>query len=74
MKYVIKRDGTKEDFDIQKIKRAITLAAHAADAENPCCTSRIDLCTELAYASFDGDDCATIEEIQDAVEDILMTH
>lgn len=71
---VIKRDGTREDFNIEKIKVAITKAANAADSANPCKDGLIDLCTNLTMTAIENNDVVDIENIQDTVEQVLMAH
>lgn len=63
---VIKRDGTKEEFNADKISNALTKAFEA------CGYHAVDVNQLIAEMSFwDG---ITIEEIQDEIEEILMDY
>jgi len=74
MTTVIKRDGTKEPYDVSKIRRAITLAANASEMSGNYTEHNIDLCTNIINNDFSGRDEAHIEEIQNAVEAVLMAY
>lgn len=65
---VIKRDGTKEDFDIEKIQKAVYSAFKAVGNQMPNYLVRI---IDSLFSQLDGDTIG-VEEIQDKVEDILM--
>ena len=65
---VIKRGGTKEDFDIDKIQRAVHSAFNAEGKPMPdYLVKKID----SLFSQLDGD-AIGVEEIQDKIENILM--
>lgn len=66
--YVIKRDGTKQEFDFNKIKNAVNKsfqAEYQIDAPD-------EILDYLRVLSSTFEDGKTVEEIQDFVEDTLM--
>lgn len=65
---VIKRDGTKENFDIDKIQRAVYSAFKAVGKPMP------DYLVKMIDSLFSqlGGDAIGVEEIQDKIENILM--
>lgn len=65
---VIKRDKSKEEFDISKINRAVKKAFESCNKKMP------QYLGDMIYALFStlGGDTIGIEEIQNKVEDILM--
>jgi ribonucleoside-triphosphate reductase len=67
---VIKRDNSKEYFDINKIVNAVNKAF------NSCGETMPDYMTALLHSVFSiiSGDVISIEEIQDKVEDILMNN
>lgn len=65
---VIKRDGTKEDFDINKIQKAVYSAFNATNRIVP--NYLINMIDAL-FSQLDGDTIG-VEEIQDKIEHILM--
>ena len=65
---VIKRDGTKEEFDINKIQRAVNSAFNAVNRRMP--EYLVNMIHSLFY-QLDGDTIG-VEEIQDKIEHILM--
>lgn len=65
---VIKRDGTKEEFDINKIQRAVNSAFNAVNKRMP--EYLVNMIHSLFY-QLDGDTIG-VEEIQDKIEHILM--
>ena len=65
---VIKRDGTKEEFDINKIQRAVNSAFNAVNRRMP--EYLVNMIHFLFY-QLDGDTIG-VEEIQDKIEHILM--
>ena len=73
MYYVIKRDGTKAEFDIQKISTAITRAFEAKEKQyHP---SVIDLLALKVTSDFEPkvkNDVIAVEDIQDSVESVLI--
>ena len=71
---VIKRDGSKEEFNPKKIENAILKAFKACDyslAEYEA-NDISDFCKRLGQ--FDWKDGRSVEEIQDAVEQFLMSN
>ena len=67
--YVIKRDGSKQEFDFNKIKNAVNkafIAVHNSDAPD-------ELIDYLYAVSKTFEDGISIENVQDVVEDTLMT-
>lgn len=65
---VIKRGGTKEDFDIDKIQRAVYSAFKAAGKPMPDYLVKM---IDSLFSQLDGD-AIGVEEIQDKIESILM--
>ena len=69
---VIKRDGTKVDFDIKKIAVAITQAFDALDKEyHPTIIDMLALRVTADFAAKVKDGYITVEEIQDSAEKVL---
>lgn len=66
---VIKRDGSIEEFDIKKIRKAVRAAYESQECEMPD-----DMISELNYIFVLGDnkEPLNVETIQDKVEKILM--
>lgn len=66
---VIKRDGSIEEFDIKKIRKAVRAAYESQECEMPD-----DMINELNYIFVLGDnkEPLNVETIQDKVEKILM--
>lgn len=65
---VIKRDGTKENFDIDKIQRAVYSAFKAVGKPMPDYLVKI---IDSLFSQLEGD-AIGVEEIQDKIENILM--
>ena len=65
---VIKRGGTKEDFDIDKIQRAVHSAFKAVGKPMP---DYLVKTIDSLFSQLDGD-AIGVEEIQDKIENILM--
>lgn len=65
---VIKRDGTKENFDIDKIQRAVYLAFKAVGKPMPDYLVKM---IDSLFSQLEGD-AIGVEEIQDKIENILM--
>lgn len=65
---VIKRDGTKENFDIDKIQRAVYSAFKATGKPMPDYLVKM---IDSLFSQLDGD-AIGVEEIQDKIENILM--
>lgn len=64
-----KRDGSSEDFDLQKIKNAVYKAFKACNEENvPALQEVYDSIDKIRWNEF-----TTVEDIQDLIEGILMT-
>ncbi len=73
MYQVVKRDGKKTDFDIQKICAAITKAFEAEDKQYH--SSVIDLLALKVTSDFEPkikNELIAVEDIQDSVEDVLI--
>ena len=70
---VIKRDGREVNFDTNKIKQAILKAFFAVDGKiSDYAVSKAENIAAYIEGYFIDDSCATIEEIQDLVENGLM--
>lgn len=65
---VIKRDGTKENFDIDKIQRAVYSAFKAVGKPMPDYLVKM---IDSLFSPLEGD-AIGVEEIQDKIENILM--
>lgn len=65
---VIKRDGTKENFDIDKIQRAVYSAFKAVGKPMPEYLVKM---IDSLFSQLEGD-AIGVEEIQDKIENILM--
>jgi len=65
---VIKRDGTKENFDIDKIQRAVYSAFKAVGKPMPDYLVKM---IDSLFSQLEGD-AISVEEIQDKIENILM--
>lgn len=75
-KYITKRNGNKVEFDISKIENAVFRAANdIADIfgwTSDCCH---EIAKDIAFSFEDAEyyhDDMTVEDIQDAVEELLM--
>lgn len=70
MKYIVKRDGTKQEFSLKKIEQALE-AAFKSNGEElpqvilPRVVSRIE-------GVFESNEELTVERVQDIVEDVLL--
>lgn len=71
MEYIIKRDGTKQEFNVEKIENAIKAAFIAVDGHVDSVSEVI--ATSIAHAIASKGGLMTVEEIQDLVEDLLMS-
>ena len=67
---VIKRDGSKEEFNLNKIIKAVDKAFKSCGEEIP---TYIHDTLVAIFAVIDGD-TISIEEIQNKIEDILMNN
>ena len=65
---VIKRGGTKENFDIDKIQRAVHSAFKAAGKPMPDYLVKM---IDSLFSQLDGD-AIGVEEIQDKIENIYF--
>lgn len=65
---VIKRDGTKENFDIDKIQRAVYSAFKSVGKPMP---DHLVKMIDSLFSQLEGD-AVGVEEIQDKIENILM--
>lgn len=73
--YVIKRDGTEKLFDIDKITNAITNANKDEDTTEKISKEIIDKISANVYKKcIDLSRAVSVEEIQDIVEDQLLTY
>ncbi|KPJ74021.1 hypothetical protein AMJ52_02160, partial [candidate division TA06 bacterium DG_78] len=70
--YVKKRDNTIAPFDKSKISNAIYLAAKAVGGEDKELADRLASEVVLFLYTLKGDKTPEVEEIQDAVEKILI--
>ena len=66
---VIKRDGKREDFNFEKIKNAVTAAFESTGVSIP---SRFMKGLEGAFINLEQD-TIDIEQIQDIIEDVLLS-
>jgi len=72
IKQIVKRDGRTVDFDINKIVTAIYKAAEALGGRDEEMALYLAREVELYLAQTCNNDSPTVEEIQDAVEKILI--
>ncbi len=73
MKYTRKRDGKLEEFNISRITKAIISAFKACGIKDGEISKRLsEYAIEKLDARFGDDGVATVEEIQDIVEETLM--
>jgi ribonucleoside-triphosphate reductase len=72
VKQIIKRDGRTVDFDIHKISNAIYKAAEALGGKDDEVALYLARQVELYLAQTCENDSPTVEQIQDAVEKILI--
>lgn len=70
---VTKRDNTKQAFNLHKIYEAVFMAASDADYEYQDASQIANDTTQLVLHSLAGQDEATIFEIEERVEDTLMS-
>ena len=68
---VIKRDGTEQEFNLNKIKQAITKAFHAVKKTHEI---NIDQVADYVFDQIHNRDRVYVEEIQDLVETALMIY
>lgn len=71
MQFVIKRDGTKQEFDVNKIINAVEMAFK--DVENEVSGSAHKIAISIAQIISSIPETLTVEQIQDKVEDMLMS-
>ena len=72
VKQIVKRDGRTVDFDLSKISSAIYKAAEALGGKDDEVALYLARQVELYLAQTCQNDSPTVEEIQDAVEKILI--
>ncbi len=72
VKQIVKRDGRTVDFDLGKISNAIYKAAEALGGKDDEVALDLARQVELYLAQTCQNDSPTVEEIQDAVEKILI--
>jgi ribonucleoside-triphosphate reductase (formate) len=72
VKQIVKRDGRTVDFDLSKITSAIYKAAEALGGKDDEVALYLARQVELYLAQTCQNDSPTVEEIQDAVEKILI--
>ncbi len=72
IKTIVKRDGRTVEFNIDKIATAIYKAAEALGGHDRDMANYLAKQTELYLTEIKGNDTPTVEEIQDAVEKILI--
>lgn len=71
--YVIKRDGVKVPFNEEKVKNAILKAFEAVDGEiSSYAEQKAENIAAYVAGYYEEEDSATVEEIQDLVENGLM--
>ena len=69
---VVKRDGTRADFDLDKITRAITKAFESKNKQyNPQTIELLALRVTADFESKITDGHIAVEDIQDSVETVL---
>lgn len=73
IKYIIKRDGSKEDFCVEKIKTAIFKAFDACNIE-PSTADELRINDFLLKLRDSNEEETTVEFIQDVVEEFLIYH
>lgn len=71
-KYIVKRDGRKLDYDINKIIKAVESAMKASNRYDTKDATRIAKKVEEKLINTFGDTDPTVENIQDTVEATLM--
>jgi len=69
---IIKRDGRRADFNIEKIADAIYKAAEVLGGNNRETAMYLARQVELYISEIKHVDCPTVEEVQDTVEKILI--
>ena len=72
IKQIIKRDGRTVDFDIAKISDAIYKAAEVLGGQDRDTSNYLAIQVELYLTEVRHNDIPTVEEIQDAVEKVLI--
>ncbi len=71
-KFVLKRNGEKVDFSIDKITEAIYKAAKAVGGEDRALAEELANAVSFFLDKTFSDDFPTVEEIQDVVEKVLI--
>ncbi|MCO7121084.1 anaerobic ribonucleoside triphosphate reductase [Ihubacter massiliensis] len=72
IKQIVKRDGRTMDFDVNKIAEAIYKAATALGGKDKDTAMYLARQVELYLAEIRHNDTPTVEQIQDAVEKVLI--
>lgn len=70
--YIIKRDGRRESFDLDKIANAVFRAAQSVDGTDAAMARDVAEKTCALYEQLHGSQEPTVEEIQDLVEKELI--
>lgn len=70
---IIKRNGSEADFDINKIIRAITKASEASEIHDLTKEQISDIADYISYKCARMNRSVSVEEIQDMVEDQIMS-
>lgn len=72
-KYVVKRDGTKEVFSVDKIIDAITKAGESSGEFTHATAKKLALKVLVLLSNiYEDSDTPTVEKIQDVVEEMLL--
>ena len=70
---IIKRDGSEQVFDENKIRNAITLASQETVTDKPMGADDIETCVrKVVYACTHAGHTVSVEEVQDYCENALM--
>ena len=72
IEYVIKRDGRRVPYSMEKIRHAISSALNACNRKDDGEALRLAKLAEKKLFSNFKDTCPTIEQVQDTVETVLM--
>ena len=71
---VRKRNGVEQDFDIEKIKKAVNKANVTVEKEVQLTEEQITEVAETAKEFLKGFNIVKVQQVQDAVEKALMKH
>jgi len=72
--FVVKKDGTKETFDVEKIKRAISAAAEQAGLLGEEASSLVDQVSMMVVQSLAGKEEVSSSEIKEKILSELDIH